>query len=192
MKVLLIMEQDRDHMISEAYELIRKAMKNEKIDLNVVDLTGKEIKGCVSCGKCVRHQGCMIQDELNTILPELKNFDGLFVLSPVIFTSLSQPVANYLESLFRCGAPDLSGKPAAGITAGRNHIPSDHWLKLISYFAQANMPVATNQYQNELIRSRDDINKEVVVNLTASLIHLMKNVSPEASGKAVKTINFVR
>ena len=36
MKVLLMMEQDRDHMISEAYELIRKAMKNEKIDLNVV------------------------------------------------------------------------------------------------------------------------------------------------------------
>lgn len=192
MKVLIIMENDRDCLISRAYDLIRNEFDKENIDCITADLTGREIKGCVGCGKCIRHQGCMIRDELNDILPCLKQINGLFVLSPVIFTSLSQPVENYLERIFRCGAPDLSGKPAAGITAGRNLMPSDHWLKLVSFFSQGNMPVATNQYRNELIRSREDRNDEIVRDLTASFIHLLKNVSPGDLPQAVKTTDFVR
>ncbi len=75
--------------------LIRFALqelKNEGFDTELVQLSGKKIRGCTACMKCFenRDKRCIIDSDIvNTCIEKMIAADGIILGSPVYFTDVT-------------------------------------------------------------------------------------------------------
>ncbi|NMB78445.1 MAG: flavodoxin family protein [Methanomicrobiales archaeon] len=69
-----------------------KELKKAKISTELVQLSGKKIRGCTACGKCFTNQDkrCAItNDILNECIEKMLEADGIILASPTYFTDVS-------------------------------------------------------------------------------------------------------
>jgi multimeric flavodoxin WrbA len=67
-------------------------LENEGIETEMIQLAGKEIRGCLACYKCYvnANKRCVQEkDALNEYVQEMTNADGLIMASPVYVASVS-------------------------------------------------------------------------------------------------------
>jgi multimeric flavodoxin WrbA len=67
-------------------------LKNEGIDTELVQLSGKKIRGCTACMKCFenRDKRCVIDDDIvNACIKKMIAADGIILGSPVYFTDVT-------------------------------------------------------------------------------------------------------
>ncbi len=76
--------------ISEAYP---------DMDTELLDLAGKQINGCISCGSCVKKLECSQDDDFNGLVPVLADEDvkGLIVATPVYLGSMSSQCKAFMD-----------------------------------------------------------------------------------------------
>ena len=70
-----------------------------EIRTEIIDLAGMEVKGCISCGHCMKTLECSQKDDFNDLIPILQDPDlgGIIMATPVYLGSMSSQCKAFLD-----------------------------------------------------------------------------------------------
>ena len=150
MKVLIIngsprKEGNTSRLIGEATAIFEK----EGVEWEEFQIGNKAVRGCMACGYCMTHEGCVFKDEVNELAAKLKESDGLLVASPVYYASANGSVISLLDRLFYSGHVDCRMKVGAAFAVARRAGTSATFDELNKYFTMNQMPIASGRYWND-------------------------------------------
>lgn len=84
MKVLIINGSPRvNGNTSIALDEMRKVFEEEGVNVEIVQVGNKDVRGCIACGRCRELGKCVFDDVVNELAPKFEEADGLVVASPV-------------------------------------------------------------------------------------------------------------
>ena len=155
MKVLIINGSPRkDGNTCIAIKEAEKVFNENGIETEVINVGGKDIRGCVACGYCFTHGKCAYLDVVNETAEKFEKADGLIVASPVYYASANGTLISFLDRLFYSSHFDKTMKVGGAIAVCRRGGASATFDQLNKYFAISGMPIATSQYWNS-VHGRD-------------------------------------
>ncbi|MBQ6728351.1 MAG: flavodoxin family protein [Clostridia bacterium] len=155
MKVLLINgSPKRDGNTAIALNEIEKTLNANGIETEIIQVGGKDIRGCVACGFCNTHAKCAFLDVVNETAEKFEKADGLIVASPVYFASANGTLVSFLDRLFYSTRFDKTMKVGASVAVCRRGGASATFDGLNKYFTISGMPVVSSQYWN-IVHGRD-------------------------------------
>lgn len=127
------------------------ALQKNGIETEIVSLGKTAVQGCIGCGYCTQHDGCVFKDDLvNEIIAKLDTYDGIVLGSPVYYASASGQLASFADRLFYAGAGKFKGKVGAAIVSARRAGTSASLDQLNKYFSISGMPTASATYWNQV------------------------------------------
>ena len=127
-----------------------KVFAIEGVDTEVVQIGGKDIRGCIACGSCYKTGKCAFDDEVNELAAKFEEAEGLVVASPVYFASANATLIACLDRLFYSTHFDKTMKVGASLVVARRGGCSATFDELNKYFTISNMPIASSQYWNSV------------------------------------------
>ena len=155
MKVLIINGSPRkDGNTAFIIKEAEKVLNDNGIDTEVINIGGKDIRGCVACGYCFTHGKCAYLDVVNETAEKFEKADGLIVASPVYYASANGTVISFLDRLFYSSHFDKTMKVGASIAVCRRGGATATVDQLNKYFAISGMPIVPSQYWN-ILHGRD-------------------------------------
>ncbi|MBO4251234.1 MAG: flavodoxin family protein [Clostridia bacterium] len=155
MKVLIVNGSPRkDGNTCIAIKEAEKIFNENGIETEIINVGGKDIRGCVACGYCFTHGKCAYLDGVNEAAEKFEKADGLIVASPVYYASANGTVISFLDRLFYSSHFDKTMKVGGAIAVCRRGGASATFDQLNKYFAISGMPIATSQYWNS-VHGRD-------------------------------------
>ena len=131
-----------------AIEEMKKVFSDEGVEVEVLHIGNKAIRGCVGCGSCYKTGKCAFDDEVNKAADILRECDGLVLASPVYYASANGTLVSFLDRLFYSSHFDKTMKVGASIVVARRGGISATFDELNKYFTISGMPVASSQYWN--------------------------------------------
>ncbi len=151
MKVLLVNGSPRANgNTALALEEMVKVFEAEGIEIEVLHVGNKDIRGCIACGSCGKNGKCVFDDMVNECAPKFAECDGLVVASPVYYASANATLIAFLDRLFYSTHFDKTMKVGASVTVARRGGCSATFDELNKYFTISGMPVASSQYWNSV------------------------------------------
>ena len=151
MKVLMINGSPRvGGNTSIALNEMAKIFTENGIEVEIVQIGNKVIRGCVACGACRTNGRCIIEDPVNEIAQKFKACDGLVIGSPVYYASANGTLISLLDRLFYSTPFDKTMKVGAAVAVARRGGLSATFDELNKYFTICGMPVASSQYWNSV------------------------------------------
>jgi multimeric flavodoxin WrbA len=99
-------------------------LEKEGIELELVHVGGKAVRGCVDCGKCKTLGKCVFDDDLvNECRGKVNEADGIILGSPVYYGGVAGTFKSFLDRLFfpgtnlryKAGATVVSLRRSGGI-----------------------------------------------------------------------------
>ena len=181
-----------------------KVFEKQGIETEVMQIGGKDIRGCIACAKCRQLGHCVFDDIVVEAGKKLAEADGLVIGSPVYYGSANGTLVAFLDRLFYSNTADLRMKVGAAAAVARRGGITATFDQLNKYFTISGMPVASGQYWNGMHGSapgeaeQDGEGLQQMRTLANNMAFLMKSI---ALGKekyglpkkepAVRT-NFIR
>ena len=151
MKVLMLNGSPRkDGNTSIALREMEKVFLEEGIEVETVQVGAQAVRGCMACGYCYTHDGCVFKDVVNELAPKFEAADGLVAATPVYFGSANATLIAVLDRLFYSTGFDKTMKVGAGVVIARRGGLSATFDELNKYFTISGMPVASSQYWNSV------------------------------------------
>ncbi|MBQ6850037.1 MAG: flavodoxin family protein [Oscillospiraceae bacterium] len=205
MKVLLISGSPRkEGNTAIALNEMVKVFEKEGIETEIMHIGGKDIRGCIACGKCRQLGHCVFDDAVVEAGKKLAQADGLVVGSPVYYASANGTVTSFMDRLFYSNSSDLRMKVGAAIAVARRGGQTTTFDQLNKYFTISGMPVASGQYWNGVHGSapgeaeQDSEGLQQMRTLASNMAFLMKSIAlgkdkfglPER--EAPQRMNFIR
>lgn len=205
MKVLLINGSPRKDSNTElALKEMVAVFEKEGIETEIMNIGGKDIRGCIACGKCRQLGKCVFDDIVVEAGKKLAEADGLVVGSPVYYASANGTVVSFMDRLFYSNSSDLRMKVGAAIAVARRGGQTTTFDQLNKYFTISGMPVASGQYWNGLHGAapgegaEDCEGMQQMRTLAANMAFLMESIAlgkekfglPEK--EAPQRMNFIR
>lgn len=163
-------------------ELEKVFLKNG-IEVEIVQIGGMEIRGCMGCGHCLRNDDCAIDDVVNELAKKLEESDGLVVASPVYYAGPNGTLVSLLDRLFYSTSFDKTMKVGAAIAVARRGGCSATFDQLNKYFTVSGMPVASSQYWNSVHgrrvgeASQDEEGMQTMRTLGENMSFLLKSIA---------------
>lgn len=205
MKVLMI--NGSPHEKGNTYVALaemEKVFLAEGIEVEIVHVGNKAIRGCVACYTCSKTGKCVFDDEVNEIAKKFEEADGLVIGSPVYYAAANATLIALLDRLFYSSHFNKTMKVGAAVAAARRGGLTATFDQLNKYFTICGMPVASGQYWNG-IHGRmgqdalgDEEGLQTMRTLAKNMAFLMKSIAlgKEAFGlpekeKTIRT-NFIR
>ena len=149
MKVLIINGSPRKGgNTSIAIDEVVKTLAEENIEVEVVQIGNKAVRGCIACNRCSELGRCVFDDEVNKLAEKFENADGLIVASPVYYASANATLIACLDRLFYSSPFDKTMKVGASIVVARRGGCTATFDELNKYFTISGMPVVSSQYWN--------------------------------------------
>lgn len=205
MKVLMINGSPRiNGNTSIALEEMRKTFLEEGVDVDVVQVGNKAVRGCIACGRCSELGKCVFDDVVNELAPKFEEADGLVIASPVYYASANATLIAVLDRLFYSTHFSKNMKVGASVVCARRGGCSATFDELNKYFTISNMPIASSQYWNSIHgrgpgeANQDEEGKQTMRVLARNMSFLMKSIKlgKEAYGLPEKEerqgTNFIR
>lgn len=99
-----------------------KAIGEEGIETEIVQLAGLDIRGCTACMACKNQDSCSIQDDLHPIYEKMKQADGIILASPVYFGSCTALLKGLIERtgyISRYNGDPFKGKVGGPLVVAR-------------------------------------------------------------------------
>ena len=184
MKVLLINGSPRvGGNTGIALDEMVKVFTAEGIEMDVMQIGNKAIRGCMACGACAKAGKCVFDDEVNIAAEKLKEADGLVVASPVYYASANGTLISFLDRLFQSTKFDKTMKVGASVAVARRGGCSATFDELNKYFTICGMPVASSQYWNSVHgrikgeASQDTEGLQTMRTLARNMAFLMKSIA---------------
>ena len=98
MKVLLINGSPRvGGNTSIALGEMEKIFQQEGIQVEMVQVGNKAIRGCVACLSCMEKGKCVFDDLVNETAPKFAETDGLVIASPVYYASANGTLISFID-----------------------------------------------------------------------------------------------
>ena len=149
MNVLILNGSPRlDGNVTVAVNELVKVFDAQGVETEVFQVAGKDIRGCIACGKCFELGHCVFDDAVNALAAKFEKADGLIVASPVYYASANATLIACLDRLFFSTPFDKTMKVGAGVAVARRGGCSATFDELNKYFTICGMPVASSQYWN--------------------------------------------
>ena len=162
-KVLLINGSPRrDGCTAEAFKEMIKIFDAEGVETEVIQVGGKDIRGCLSCNTCWKTGHCVIDDLVNEVAPKFEAADGLVVGSPVYYGSPNGNLLSFLDRLFYSTHFSKHMKVGAAVVSCRRGGNTASFDVLNKYFTISSMPVASSTYWNQVHGfTAEDVKKDL-------------------------------
>ena len=160
-----------------------KVFEADGIEIDVVQLGNKDIRGCIACGTCFSKGKCVFDDIVNELAPKFEAADGLVIASPVYYASANATLIACLDRLFYSTHFDKTMKVGASVVVARRGGCSATFDELNKYFMMNNMPVASSQYWNsvhgrEAGQAEQDLEGlQTMRTLARNMVFLMKGIA---------------
>ena len=184
MKVLMISGSPRINGNTEtALKEMEKIFAEDGIEVEIVQIGGKAVRGCVACGTCSVKGSCVFDDIVNELAPKFEECDGLVVASPVYYASANATLIACLDRLFFSTGFDKTMKVGASVVAARRGGLSATFDELNKYFTISGMPVASSQYWNSIHGAMpgeaegDEEGQQTMRVLARNMSFLMKSIA---------------
>ena len=205
MKVLILNGSPRAHgNTALALAEMEKIFLAEGIEVEKVHVGGKDIRGCIACGKCRELGRCVFDDTVNELAPKFAECDGIVVGSPVYYASANATLVALLQRLFYSASCDKRMKVGAAVAVARRGGTSATFDELNKFFTISGMPVASSQYWNSVHGGRpgeaeaDAEGLQTMRTLARNMAFLMKSIAlgkekyglPEKEKR--QSTNFIR
>lgn len=205
MKVLMLNgSPKKDGNTARALKEMEKIFAENGVETEIIQVGGKDIRGCTACCYCYEHAKCAIDDIVNETAEKLKDADGLVLASPVYYAAANGTLVSLLDRLFYSSRFDKMMKVGASVAVARRGGCSATFDQLNKYFTICGMPVASSQYWNSVHGAKpgdcenDLEGLQTMRTLARNMVFLMKSIAlgKEAYGlpeKEQKTpTNFIR
>ena len=184
MKVLIINGSPRkEGNTSIAVREMEKVFIEEGIEVEILQIGNKDIRGCIACNTCAEKGKCVFDDAVNEAAGKFEEADGLVVASPVYYASANATLIAFLDRLFYSTHFDKTMKVGASVVCARRGGCSSTFDELNKYFTIANMPLASSQYWNSIHgRSQgeaemDEEGKQTMRVLARNMSFLIKSIA---------------
>ncbi|MCQ2467595.1 MAG: flavodoxin family protein [Clostridia bacterium] len=184
MKVLIINGSPRLFgNTSIAVDEMKNVFQKEGVEVDVVQIGGKSIRGCVACDKCGEIGECVFNDEVNEIAKRFEAADGLVIATPVYYASANATLVALLQRLFYSTNFDKTMKVGASLVCARRGGCSSTFDELNKFFTISNMPIASSSYWNSIHGASkgeaqmDEEGKQVMRTLARNMTFLMKSIA---------------
>ena len=152
MKVLMINGSPRaDGNTATALKEMEKVFLEEGVEVEIVHVGNKDIRGCIACGQCRQLGKCVFDDAVNETAPKLAECDGLVLGSPVYYASANATLMAFVTRLFySTGHIRKTMKVGASVVVARRGGLSSTYDEMNKFFGISGMPIASGQYWNSL------------------------------------------
>ena len=160
-----------------------KIFEAEGVEVKIVQVGNKAIRGCVGCGKCKELGRCIFSDIVNETAPLFEEADGLVIATPVYYSSANGTLVSFLDRLFFSTPFDKTMKVGASVVVARRGGASATFDELNKYFTISNMPVASSQYWNMVYglvpgeAEQDGEGLQTMRTLARNMTFLMKSIA---------------
>ena len=205
MKVLMINGSPRvGGNTAIAVKEMEQVFAKNGIEVEIMQIGNKAIRGCIACGTCATKGQCVFDDAVNEAAPKFAEADGLVIASPVYYASANGTLVSFLDRLFYSCHCDKRMKVGAAVAVARRGGLSATFDELNKYFTINSMPVAASNYWNSVHggakgdAEQDAEGLQTVRVLAENMSFLMKSIAlgkeqiglPEAEPK--QYTNFIR
>ena len=145
-----------------ALQEVIDTLHEEGIETELIHVGKEAVRGCMGCGYCSAHDGCVIKDLVNEVAPKLEAADGLLIGSPVYYGSPNGNLLSFLDRLFFSTGFSKHMKVGAAVVSCRRGGNSASFDVLNKYFTISGMPVASSTYWNQVHGfSAEDVKKDL-------------------------------
>ena len=150
MKALLINGSPRPHGCTyTALTELKRTLEGEGIEVELIHVGKKDIRGCIACRKCRELGKCVFDDIVNEVAPKLAEADAFVISAPVYYASPAGGAISFLDRLFfSTSGVDKTMKVGAAVVTCRRGGNTSSFDVLNKYFSISGMPIATSQYWN--------------------------------------------
>ena len=138
-----------DGCTAAALDEMIKIFEQEGIETEVIQVGGRNIRGCLSCSRCRELGRCVINDLVNEVRSKLLEADGMVIGSPVFYGSPNGELLSLLDRLFfSLEGTSKHMKVGASVVSCRRGGNTAAFDVLNKYFLSAGMPLAPSTYWN--------------------------------------------
>ncbi len=128
---------------------LRNTLESEGIEVELIHVGNKNIRGCIACRKCASTGKCVFDDIVNQVAPKLAEADAFVIGAPVYFSSPAGGAISFMDRLFFSTLhTDKTMKVGAAVVTCRRGGNTASFDVLNKYFTMTGMPVASSQYWN--------------------------------------------
>ena len=131
-----------------------KELKKAGIETEMVQLSGKKIRGCLACGKCYENKDkrCVVaNDVVNECIEKMVEADGIILASPTYFTDVSTEMKALIDRagyVARANDHMFQRKVGAAVVAARRAGAIHTFDTLNHFFLISQMIVPGSSYWN--------------------------------------------
>ena len=183
MKVLLINGSPKSNG-NTALSLaeMEKVFLEEGIEVEIVHVGNKAIRGCVACGYCYKNGKCAFDDLVNETASKFEECDGIVFASPVYYASANSTLTAFLDRLFYSTGFEKRMKVGAAVAVARRGGLSATFDQLNKYFTISGMPIASSQYWNSVHggapgeAAQDEEGMQTMRTLARNMTFLMRSI----------------
>ena len=141
-----------------------KAIAEERIETELVQLAGKKIAGCNACNYCRQNSGeCSIKDDIQPLFEKMVAADAIIVSSPVYYGSATSLVKAALEraGFMTIGKKAFAGKVGGPLVVARRAGQNFTFAELLFWFHINGMVNPGSTYWNVAIgREKGEVEKD--------------------------------
>ncbi|QCX33190.1 flavodoxin family protein [Caloramator sp. E03] len=188
-----------------AIKTVADELYKEGIEVEIIHVGNKAIRGCIACGACSKNNGkCIIDDEVNGWVDKMINADGIILGSPVYFSGINGTMKSFLDRAFYMAGRKLRYKVGASVVAVRRSGGVSAFNQLNNYINYAQMLMPSSNYWNVIHgraigeASQDEEGNQIMRVLGKNMAYLLKlrengkNVVKEPEMENKIYTNFIR
>lgn len=192
-----------------AIKMVAAELEKEGIEVEIVQVGNKTIRGCLACGVCAKtkDERCTIKDEVNDWIQKMKEADGIIFGSPVHYSGISGTMKAFLDRAFYVAGANGSlfrHKVGAAVVAVRRSGGMPALDQLNKFICYSEMLMPTSNYWSVIHGAapgeveKDEEGKQIMRVLGKNMAWLLKLVQlgkekigePEIEEKVM--MNFIR
>ncbi|MCU4165268.1 flavodoxin family protein [Carboxylicivirga caseinilyticus] len=141
---------------AHALKIVTAELEKEGIEVEILQVGSKEIKGCTGCGACSKRQDekCIIKgDEVDNFIQKMKEADGILLGSPVYYADLNGTMKSFLDRAFYVAGANgglFRHKVGTAVVTVRRTGGMQAFQSLNHYLQYSEMFIPTANYWNVL------------------------------------------
>ena len=199
MKVLIINgSPNKEGCTARALKEVEDILIKEGIEVENIRIGKSPIGGCISCGYCKEHPGCVFNDLVNEIAKKFETSDGLLIGTPTYYAGSNGTLISILDRLFMSTRFNKTMKVGAAVVSSRRGGSTSAFDEINKYFTICGMPIVSSTYWNEVHgHTSTDVEKDkeglqTMRNLGRNMAFLIKaiNDAKEKYGLPIKERNY--
>ena len=179
---------------ARALSEIADTLHAEGIETDLVEIGKEAVRGCLSCGFCMKNGRCVFDDAVNRVAPLFERADGLIVGSPVYYGSPNGTLLSFLDRLFYSTSFPKHMKVGAAVVSCRRGGNTASFDVLNKYFTISGMPVVSSTYWNQVHGfTAEDVEKDLeglqtMRNLARNAAFLIRAIANEAEANGLPAV----